>query len=216
MIHLRSTARFSVWDTSRDDEKAAKPHFAHSLGGGRIEVELECAYTNERITRTFQKRAQRWTIDVPSSKKIEDGKVLVQWREMDAIDWEKVLEGSVIASSYFVRKGLSRKAQLWSTCRKFLSKSPGSALANALPETCVVETWEAFDEVWLYGFSCPYMFCLVGLWGSLVDLNDCCIRSFLFFPGHQTGLRGRGHCGVWRWERVESESAPYALPFRRR
>lgn len=80
-----------------------------------------------------------------ASSETRDG-VIVHWREYSAIDWPAALAGKVVASNYCVRKGLSRKAQLWLTCRRHLSKHPTSALAAALPETMVLETWEAFDE----------------------------------------------------------------------
>ena len=45
--------------------------------------------------------------------------------------WERVLRGAAFASSYVVRKGLSRKAQLARTLAKHVAKRPGSALAAA-------------------------------------------------------------------------------------
>ena len=38
------------------------------------------------------------------------------------------------------------QAQFWQTCRRHFTKNPGSVLRGALPETLVLETWEAFEE----------------------------------------------------------------------
>ena len=125
--------------------------------------------------------------------------MVVQWREYMDIKWEDALSpkaqgggeknrpATIIAASYCVRKGLSRKAQvrsrarsralrcaraacsvcvlcmrrvravvvhatlplplqLWHTCRKRMSKHPSTILKTTVPQTVVVETWEAFDE----------------------------------------------------------------------
>jgi len=45
-----------------------------------------------------------------------------------------------------VRKGLSRKAQLSYYLSKHCKKHPESVLVKAVPESVIVDTWEAFEE----------------------------------------------------------------------
>jgi tubulin--tyrosine ligase len=52
----------------------------------------------------------------------------------------------VIANSYCVRKGLSRKAQLSIYLEKYVRKHPGCELSRAVPKTLVVDLWDAFDS----------------------------------------------------------------------
>lgn len=55
------------------------------------------------------------------------------------------------ANSYFIRKGLSRKAQLSYYLKKFTSKNPKSILRRAVPESLVIDTWEAFEDKMNFG-----------------------------------------------------------------
>lgn len=75
------------------------------------------------------------------------------WADYEGLDWDRVLDPSsgVRANSYLVRKGLSRKAQLAFHLRKFLAKRPESPMTAAVPETLVIETWEAFEEEMSFG-----------------------------------------------------------------
>lgn len=57
------------------------------------------------------------------------------------------MEGKCGASSFLVRKGLSRKAQLSLQLKKFISKHPDSILRRAVPSTVILETWNAFEEM---------------------------------------------------------------------
>ena len=57
------------------------------------------------------------------------------------------MEGREIASSYLVRKGLSRKAQLALQIKRYLSKHPKSCLKQAVPYTLIIETWNAFEDM---------------------------------------------------------------------
>jgi len=67
--------------------------------------------------------------------------------DFENIEWPQILSGRHHASSFLVRKGLSRKAQLSVQIKKYLSKHPSSILSKAVPFTCVIDTWEAFDEM---------------------------------------------------------------------
>ena len=75
------------------------------------------------------------------------------WADYEVLDWDRVLDpgSGVRANSYLVRKGLSRKAQLSYHLRKYLAKRPDSPMARAVPETLVIETWEAFEEQMSFG-----------------------------------------------------------------
>ena len=71
----------------------------------------------------------------------------LQIKDFENIVWETVMSGSCGASSYLVRKGLSRKAQLSLQLRRYCSKNPDSVLKKAVPFTIVLETWNAFEEM---------------------------------------------------------------------
>jgi hypothetical protein len=67
--------------------------------------------------------------------------------EFEHISWEDVMSGKDHASSYVVRKGLSRKAQMALQIRKNVAKHPDSILKRAVPKTLIVETWGAFEDL---------------------------------------------------------------------
>lgn len=78
------------------------------------------------------------------------------------------------ANSYLVRKGLSRKAQLAYHLRKYLAKRPQSPMAEAVPETLVIETWEAFEEEMSFGsLGAKCVVVIIGDW-----IEEAC-RSYL-------------------------------------
>jgi hypothetical protein len=79
--------------------------------------------------------------------KPRDGLALHQIADFENIEWDKVLSGRHRASSYLVRKGLSRKAQLSQQIKKFVCKHPYTVLKMAVPPTYVVETWECFEDM---------------------------------------------------------------------
>lgn len=72
--------------------------------------------------------------------------LVYQWDEYENLDWKNILKGKVVANSYCVRKGLSRKAQLSIYLGKYVMKHPDCHLSKALPRTIVVDTWDAFDD----------------------------------------------------------------------
>lgn len=122
---------------------------------GIVLLELECAYTSKRVSAALAHNPGRWTVIAGGSTQAEKvandlakrtDRVLVHWREYGSIPWAPVLSGEGVASSYCVRKGISRKAQLWLACRRYFTKHAASVLKAALPDTLVLETWEAFDE----------------------------------------------------------------------
>ena len=73
--------------------------------------------------------------------------MILQFSDFENIEWEQVMQGKQGASSYLVRKGLSRKAQLSLQVRRYLCKHRASILSIAVPYTIILETWNAFDEM---------------------------------------------------------------------
>ena len=142
MLTLRPTGKFSVWDVAED------MRFSSAPGALAAVVELDCDYTASRVAAALARRGGRWGSATPCPRGGRRRGLCVQWREYGAIEWEKVLSGRTVASSYCVRKGLSRKAQFWQACRRHFMKHPEAAalLRSGAPHTVVVETWEAFDE----------------------------------------------------------------------
>ena len=61
------------------------------------------------------------------------------WGEYERIDWDRVASGKTMASSFAVRKGLTRKAQLAFGLKKWCSKRPASPLVGCFPETHVLQ-----------------------------------------------------------------------------
>jgi hypothetical protein len=62
----------------------------------------------------------------------------LHWGEYERVDWGRVHEGATTASSYCVRKGLTRKAQLAVNLKKWVSKRPASPLVGRVPETHIL------------------------------------------------------------------------------
>jgi len=114
-------------------------------------IDLVCAYTESVVRSVLLQRP--WVNFGSIEKKSIDGSKQFQIADFENIDWAPVLSGRHQASSYLVRKGLSRKAQLSLQIKRFLSKNPTSVLANSVPITIVLETWNAFDQVRL-DFGC--------------------------------------------------------------
>ena len=69
-----------------------------------------------------------------------------QWAEYERIDWSAVLAGQHGASSYCIREGLSRKAQLAHYTHRHVCKNPDSLLKEALPRTVVLDTWPVWED----------------------------------------------------------------------
>ena len=69
-----------------------------------------------------------------------------QWAEYERIDWTAVLAGRHGASSYCIRKGLSRKAQLAYYTHRHVCKHPTSLLKDAIPQTVILDTWPVWEK----------------------------------------------------------------------
>ena len=109
-----------------------------------IIVDMCSEYTRDIIINAISRRP--WCKLITSNENPEGG-VVYQFCEFELINWDPVLSGEQHASSYVVRKGLSRKAQLALQIKKYCAKHPGSKLKRFTPFTIIVETWNAFEDM---------------------------------------------------------------------
>lgn len=114
-----------------------------------LKLNINCAYTSSLLNEAIKKRSW-YTLDERIGS--EDTIVgihqkVVQLGDFENICWESAMNGDQIASSYLVRKGLSRKAQLAMQIKRFLSKHRDSILLKATPFTLILETWNAFEDM---------------------------------------------------------------------
>ncbi len=112
----------------------------------QILVDINCPYS-EFIAKSALTRRPWCTIVDKLPTDVNKNVTTIQMGDFENIEWETVLNGKHGASSYLVRKGLSRKAQLSLQIRRYLSKHPTSILKNSVPFTIVLETWNAFEEM---------------------------------------------------------------------
>lgn len=132
-ICCKQTKVFSVFDSLQETKY--------------VTVNLGCVYTSGILKAAIQRRPKWATIDYNSNVD------LVQFSDFEEMEWDKVMSGAQRASSYVVRKGLSRKAQFALQLKKFACKQPKSMLAKAAPFTINVETWGAFDDAVNFNFG---------------------------------------------------------------
>ena len=114
-----------------------------------LRMSINCAYTSSLLKEAISKRS--WYI-LDERVGAEDtltgvDKKVVQLGDFENINWESAMSGDQIASSYLIRKGLSRKAQLAMQIRRYLSKHRDSILLQATPFTLILETWNAFEDM---------------------------------------------------------------------
>lgn len=69
-----------------------------------------------------------------------------QFSEYERCNWSSLRIGKGRCSNFCVRKGLSRKAQMWNYSRRYCSKNGESILKNNIPKTIVIETWSVFES----------------------------------------------------------------------
>lgn len=146
---FRRTNRFTIIDY-RDDLKyrATDKEVSH-----RIYLNLNCEYTKSMVVAAIRRRPWCAILEWPASESQlqhvhnDRSVATIQIADFESIVWEPVMSGSHMASSYLVRKGLSRKAQLAMQIRRYLSKHPTSVLVKSIPYTQIVETWNAFDDM---------------------------------------------------------------------
>ncbi|TFJ87574.1 hypothetical protein NSK_000925 [Nannochloropsis salina CCMP1776] len=139
----------------------------------RIWVKIECDYTRRILVKAIAKRQFR----LCGVKNQKDASIL--WADYEDLDFDRVLAsgGKIKANSYLVRKGLARKAQLAYHLRKYMAKRPTSMLHGAIPETLVIETWEAFEEGMSFGALGATFDGNLTATFSLRDRLDWCLRD---------------------------------------
>jgi hypothetical protein len=120
-----------------------------------IYVDWNCDYTKNIILSTIQRRNQycRLIKDITDDPLLKEFQrqfqrrpSILQLSDFENIQWEYVLSERTMASSYLIRKGLSRKAQMALQFQRFLKKSAHSVLHQSVPETHIIETWDIFPD----------------------------------------------------------------------
>lgn len=135
-LDLKKTKRFSCYDVVQNLD-----YFDTVVLVQQVE-----SYTEQIITSALNRRPNIYVTKNPNEvARVKDA---VQFCDFELINWDDVLDNDLHqrASSYVVRKGLSRKAQFSSQLRKYCAKHPQSILKRAIPKTCVLETWDAFSN----------------------------------------------------------------------
>lgn len=161
---LKKTDKFSVIVPN------AIQRNTHIPSHKKVFLDLICEYTSKIVNQTgsasflslffffsfiihksFLVKRRPWCeliTKLPSTEESSnDNTPIIQISDFEMIEWEPVLEGKHSASSYIIRKGLSRKAQLAIQIKRFTSKNPNSILKSSIPFSLVVETWNAFEEM---------------------------------------------------------------------
>lgn len=112
----------------------------------KVYVNLNCSYTSDIVEAAVARRPWLKLINNPYDTR-GSGKTVIQISDFENIEWENVMNGAQMASSYLVRKGLSRKAQLSLQIKRYISKHPNTCLKSSFPFTLIVETWNAFESM---------------------------------------------------------------------
>lgn len=135
---LYRTNRFSSWNlfTPKDD---------------LVVVQLCCPYSKRIVLERLNDGPKCTVLHEDSYEALLKSSAanfkILQFSDFESINWESVLNGSDRASSYLVRKGLSRKAQFSLQLKKYTCKKPASILHRAIPFTLILDVWGAFDDM---------------------------------------------------------------------
>lgn len=141
MITTITTKKFGVYAYSKDYNSNGK-----EIQKVSVYVDINCRYTKRVVVDALKSRHSFVEI-VPSLPQIDyPGEVTYQICDFENIVWERVLTGAHYASSYVIRKGLSRKAQMSLQIKRFISKHPQSILSTSVPFTLILDIWNAFDD----------------------------------------------------------------------
>lgn len=150
---LTTTDKFKVI-TITDVQQQQQQHYF-------VSIDYNCRYTENIIVSAIEKRPWCQIIDNNNNNNIDnnslndnndnkpcDEVVMIQIKDFENINWDNVLNNNnnSCCSSYLVRKGISRKAQLSNQMKRFVCKHSESVLKNCIPFTIVVETWNAFEN----------------------------------------------------------------------
>ena len=119
------------------------------MAGRRALVNASGAYERRLVPELLQERG----LEVLEQGDAGTGRVDLQWAATRDVEWGRVLSGDGASSSYRVKTGLVRKADLARALRKHGRANPEAPAVRALPETHVVDL-DDFDSdeallVWL-------------------------------------------------------------------
>jgi tubulin--tyrosine ligase len=120
--------------------------------GNRLSVFLDVdePYTRNMIEAAFSERSHLFSVELGPGQGMEEVPMPptcdFQWAEYERIDWSSVLAGKHGASSFCVRKGLSRKAQLAFYTHRHVCKHPDSILKTCIPKTLILDTWPVWED----------------------------------------------------------------------
>lgn len=143
LLTVKRTHKFYVLAlTVSDDTVGCHPPNKNKK---RIFLDIDEPYTRTIIHRCLEQKGFSVTlgpgegmdaVEMPSDCQF-------QWSEYERIDWQNP---NVAASSYRIRKGLSRKAQFALYTSRYISKHPESLLKQAIPESFIIDTWSVWES----------------------------------------------------------------------
>jgi tubulin--tyrosine ligase len=113
-------------------------------------LDIDEPYTRQVIQQAFDRHKRYFRLELGPGQGMEPIPLPTtcdfQWGEYERVDWTEVRMGHYGASSYCIRKGLSRKAQLAFYTHRHVCKHPESILKHTMPQTYILDTWAVFDE----------------------------------------------------------------------
>lgn len=154
VVGIRGTQRFSIIENLCSEqinitvwEHRSKKPCDKPIG---IFLDVDDVYARSIIQEAFVRRDQYFKVLVGSGIGLEPvplpEQCHFQWSEYERIDWDAVVAGKHKASSFMIRKGISRKAQLAYYTRLYTSKNPNSILCSAIPQTYIIDTWSVWEN----------------------------------------------------------------------
>jgi tubulin---tyrosine ligase len=156
-------------DCSNDDDIVED----HNNTQTTIFLDIDEPYTRQVIENELKRRRRFNIINGPGNGMdpvTVPNNCSFQWSEYERIDWDAVNHNNHKASSYMIRKGLSRKAQLAFYTHLYICKNPQSVLKDAIPKTITFDTWTVFDDSSQTTAGCA---------GGLADIISGCSGSLL-------------------------------------
>jgi hypothetical protein len=161
----RNLEALTVEKEKKDTPSAPSPNRQDNNKKLHVFLDINEPYTRQMILKAFQDRAPYFNITLGpgfgNDEVAMPSSCHFQWAEYERIDWTSVLAGRHGASSYCVRKGLSRKAQLAYYTSRYIGKQQSinnkngsnkthkndvDILRKAMPHTLILDTWPVWDD----------------------------------------------------------------------